>query len=55
MKDLAASGKTVVWQREGWQTVLFTKDGAFQSWDPESLREFWNELDKPDTWYVNLS
>ena len=55
MKDLAASGKTVVWQRKDSETVLFTKDGASVGEEHESLAGFLPFLRKADTWYVNLS
>ena len=50
MKDLAASGKTVVWQRKDRKSVVFTKDGAFQSRKAEGLEEFSDEMDKSGTW-----
>lgn len=47
MKDLAASGKTVVWQRKDRQGILFTKHGASVGKAPEDFRMY---LAEADTW-----
>ena len=50
MKDLAVSGKTVVWQRKDREAILFNAEGASVGEQPKSLVGFMDYMCKGDTW-----